>query len=192
MKYLSVSKYIPDIPNISKYIPKVIPRHIAVSIVLAVFVAVLGGRLVWSSWVGSTPAFSIQLPDEVHSTTYSLEDGQEMVVYENADATIGFQVFTMPVTGPLPTTVEELWNEMPDLTVTDLETSVIDGRDAITFYSQDPDIGETFEVWFVHDGLLYQVMTYRHLETWLTDILQTWQFRSVASPNPVSLLLPHR
>lgn len=45
------------------------------------------------------------------------------------------------------------------------------------YASEDAAIGATYEVWFVHDGLLYQVMTYRDLDDWFTQILNTWQFR---------------
>ena len=36
--------------------------------------------------------------------------------------------------------------------------------------------GGTITMWFVKDGMLYQVTTFDQLDTWLLDILRTWQF----------------
>ena len=32
------------------------------------------------------------------------------------------------------------------------------------------------EVWFIHGGYLYEVTTYKELDTWLGSIMQTWKF----------------
>jgi hypothetical protein len=32
------------------------------------------------------------------------------------------------------------------------------------------------EIWFIHDGFLYEVTTYKELDSWLATIMQTWQF----------------
>jgi hypothetical protein len=32
------------------------------------------------------------------------------------------------------------------------------------------------EVWFIKAGHLYEVATYKALDTWLAQIVQTWQF----------------
>jgi hypothetical protein len=32
------------------------------------------------------------------------------------------------------------------------------------------------EIWFIHGGFLYEVTTYKQLDSWLTPIMQTWQF----------------
>jgi hypothetical protein len=37
-------------------------------------------------------------------------------------------------------------------------------------------MGDTREVWFIKGGFLYEVTTYKQLDTWLAQILQTWQF----------------
>jgi hypothetical protein len=44
------------------------------------------------------------------------------------------------------------------------------------FFSQNPVMGETREVWFIKDGYLYEVTTYRELDSWLSQIMATWQW----------------
>jgi hypothetical protein len=51
------------------------------------------------------------------------------------------------------------------------------GEPGISFVQlQSPDVGKTYEVWFVHQGTLYEVATYAERAATLTDILATWTF----------------
>ena len=36
--------------------------------------------------------------------------------------------------------------------------------------------GASREVWFVHKGFLYEVTTYKALDSWLASIMLTWKF----------------
>jgi hypothetical protein len=53
---------------------------------------------------------------------------------------------------------------------------MIDGTQATMFYGTNAIMGDTREVWFIKGGLLYEVTTYQQLDTWLAQIMQTWQF----------------
>ena len=44
------------------------------------------------------------------------------------------------------------------------------------FYGSNSIMGDTREIWFISAALLYEVTTYKQLDTWLTPILQTWHF----------------
>jgi len=37
-------------------------------------------------------------------------------------------------------------------------------------------VGDTSEVWFIHAGYLYGVITYKVLDSWLAEIMKTWVF----------------
>lgn len=37
-------------------------------------------------------------------------------------------------------------------------------------------MGDTRELWFIHNGYLYEVATYKTLDAWLAGIMQMWQF----------------
>jgi hypothetical protein len=52
----------------------------------------------------------------------------------------------------------------------------IDGVPAVAFESESGDIGETQEIWFIKNGYLFEVTTYRPLADDLSAIMQTWKF----------------
>ena len=53
---------------------------------------------------------------------------------------------------------------------------VIDGTHATMFFGKNAIMGDTREVWFIHGAYLYEVTTYKELDTWLAAIMQTWKF----------------
>jgi hypothetical protein len=151
-------------------------------------VALTGGWLLWTNYASSitstqsanlyeAASFSVELPQDPSPLNRALEGVEYPLVFETSDGTAGFQVFTRPVNGPLPKTADELKEGLPELVIKDFTNTRVVAVDAISFFSYDADIGHTFEVWFVHRGLLYQVMTYAALDVWLTDLLKTWRFR---------------
>ena len=46
------------------------------------------------------------------------------------------------------------------------------------FYGSNSIMGDTREIWFISAALLYEVTTYKQLDTWLVPILRTWQFNA--------------
>jgi len=44
------------------------------------------------------------------------------------------------------------------------------------FFGNNDVMGDTREVWFIHGGYLYEVTTYKPLETLLSQIIQSWTF----------------
>jgi hypothetical protein len=40
----------------------------------------------------------------------------------------------------------------------------------------DAGVGQTREIWFIHNHFLFEVMTYKELDSWLNQILATWRF----------------
>lgn len=51
-----------------------------------------------------------------------------------------------------------------------------DGVRALIFTSSDPFFGELREVWFLHEGYLFEVTTYLELDEWLAGTMRTWHF----------------
>jgi hypothetical protein len=47
---------------------------------------------------------------------------------------------------------------------------------ATAFYGSNSAMGDTREIWFIRGGFLYEVTTYKELDTWLATIMLTWQF----------------
>jgi hypothetical protein len=58
----------------------------------------------------------------------------------------------------------------------DPTTISVDGVKALAFHGFDDGLGDTYEVWFIKDGFLYEVLTYKELERELNLILATWRF----------------
>ena len=58
----------------------------------------------------------------------------------------------------------------------DAQDIAVDGMPAKSFFGYNDQMGDTREVWFIHGGFLYEVTTYKPLDTWLTAILQSWKF----------------
>jgi hypothetical protein len=44
------------------------------------------------------------------------------------------------------------------------------------FFGSNSVMGDTREIWFIHGSFLYEVTTYKELDSWLAPIMQTWQF----------------
>jgi len=44
------------------------------------------------------------------------------------------------------------------------------------FFGKNLIMGDTQEVWFIKNGFLYEVTTYKELDQWLAGIMKTWKF----------------
>jgi hypothetical protein len=58
----------------------------------------------------------------------------------------------------------------------DPQDVVVDGARATLFTGYNTIMGDTREVWFIKDGFLYEVMTYKPLDAWLGQMMQGWKF----------------
>src|SRR3989344_2781365 len=84
-------------------------------------------------------------------------------------------IFTIPGRRP-PEGSRESLRDVPSGVREDLKGFSINGISATSFYSKSLELGDTWEIWFIREGYLYEITTFRGLETWLGDILSTWQF----------------
>ncbi len=53
---------------------------------------------------------------------------------------------------------------------------LVDGAAATQFLSTNPVMGASRELWFLHGDFLYEVTASPSLDSWLLQIMQTWQF----------------
>ena len=53
---------------------------------------------------------------------------------------------------------------------------LVDGARGTKFYGYNTTLGDTRELWFIHNGFLYEVTTFKELDEWLGSIIQTWKF----------------
>ena len=108
--------------------------------------------------------------------TGTLNEGNEVIIAE--DDKFGFQIFIMPFDESRPITKERIWQDMPDMEINDSGEAMLDGAKTLVFYGYNEDIGETFEIWAVHKGKLYQIMTGKNAEELLIGILETWDWKN--------------
>jgi hypothetical protein len=123
--------------------------------------------------------FSFHYPRGYAGNEMPHGEGSETVLVEDpAHARQGFQVFTQPYDDAEPITDARIKQDQPDMTTENVAPFDVAGVPGISFVQfQTPDVGKTYEVWFVPDGTLYEVATYAERAALLHDVLSTWTFR---------------
>ena len=117
--------------------------------------------------------FSLFYPEKLAVKEYGGGGEPLTVVFESEDA--GFQVFVVPY-GRQDITPERLKMDIPSGVIKEPTDIVVAGVRGTMFWSENPVMGETREVWFINGGLLYEVTTYKALDAWLAGIMRTWRF----------------
>jgi hypothetical protein len=127
----------------------------------------------------AAPGFSFRYPGSFRVSELSHGEGSETVLVEDpAHARQGFQVFTQPFDDAEPLTDARIRQDQPDITMERVAPVDVAGEQGVSFVQfQTPDVGQTYEVWFVHQGTLYEVATYAPHAADLKAILATWTFR---------------
>ncbi len=119
--------------------------------------------------------FSLLYPDTLHATEYQEYSGALTVTFDDPNADQQFQIYVVSFGGK-QVSDEQFRQDAPSgvrLQPTDV---MIGGVHAPMFFSTNALLGDTREVWFIHGGYLYEVTTYKELDTWLADIMKTWKF----------------
>jgi len=129
--------------------------------------------------------FSLEYPKELKTESFLEKDGSEIILFKSDDLVnspkVGFQIFIIPFTGDGILTKERILRDLPNVFIEDfkpilLGTLTNKQQEAFLFWSRDPVLGKTREVWFTRGEYLYEITTYEHLDSWLAKILSTWRF----------------
>lgn len=116
--------------------------------------------------------FNIVLP--AGYTMTSPDDG----IYTIEDQTgTGMQISITAFDEPGPITEERIRQDLPDAVIDEPGQAKLDGELSFIFYGFDEDMGDTFEVWAVHGGKLYQIMGAKEQEKEIETILNTWKWK---------------
>ena len=119
--------------------------------------------------------FSVYYPPNLQLHTYHEDGGAFTVALQDPTTNAGFEVYVTPFSGTQIDAARFKLDE-PSGTFLDPTNVLIAGTRATMFFGSNPIMGDTREVWFIKDGLLYEVTTYKPLDAWLSQIMQTWQF----------------
>lgn len=129
----------------------------------------------WREYRSPAYRFALHHPPELTVTEHDESGGAITITFIDTTGGREFQIFILPY-AESEITKERIKLDIPSGVVKDETTVVIDGARGKAFYSQDPVLGETREVWFVREGALYEVTTHKPLAPWLDQILSTWRF----------------
>lgn len=119
--------------------------------------------------------FSFFYPEEMAVKEFDEGGGASAFIFENAKKGLGFQIFVVPYMGE-QVSEERFLRDVPSGIRKNPSDFYIDGVLATSFYSKGLELGETWEVWFIYNGFLYEVTTPKGLDSWLQSIMQTWKF----------------
>ena len=119
--------------------------------------------------------FSFSYPQALSVKTYDEGDGAQTFAFQSTSPVEGFQLFIVPYT-EAQVSQARFEKDEPSGVRNDPRAAVVGGASGAAFYGSDPMLGDTYEVWFIHGGYLYEVTTLKPLEDWLNTILTTWRF----------------
>ena len=123
--------------------------------------------------------FSFQYPKNFLLSSYPAVGGGTKIVVESSTGNKqGFQIAYWSFDESEPLTPERIKSDLPDLVMENIKNiKILNDLSALSFYSRDENIGHTFEIWFVYDQHLYQVMTYLEFSDQMQKILETIKFK---------------
>jgi hypothetical protein len=119
--------------------------------------------------------FSILHPEGLRINERAEGGRATTITFQNVEKGTGFQIFITPYEGT-QVSEDRFKQDIPSGVREKLEAVTIAGASGAAFYSEDAALGATREVWFVKDGLLYEVTTVKQLEKQLAEVLLTWDF----------------
>jgi hypothetical protein len=114
-------------------------------------------------------------PDDLTVSEQPGEDGSMVVLFLDQTTAQGFDIFIAPYDQPKITQATFLMDE-PSGVMNDPQNITIDGVPATEFFSTNSVMGASREIWFLHGGFLYEVTAPQPLDSWLLQIMETWQF----------------
>ncbi len=119
--------------------------------------------------------FGLLYPKDLSVKEYVERDGAMTVTFDNAQTNQGFQIYVTPYKEK-QITEARFKLDQPSGVYKEPTDVMVDNTRATMFFGQNSVMGDTREVWFIRGGYLYEVTTYKELDTWLASIMQTWKF----------------
>lgn len=125
--------------------------------------------------------FSFNYPSNIKTSNFNEGDGEQILF--QGDNNEWFQIYITPWDEEGDITAERIKQDLPDIVITSPQKAILGpkqkegiGPHALIFYSKDSSLGDTREVWFVRNGNLYQITTYKKLDTMIGQILSSIVF----------------
>lgn len=119
--------------------------------------------------------FTLLYPNTLGVREYKEKDGSFSVTFEEPTGQKGFQIYVTKYASE-QITRERFLLDSPSGVMNEPTDVLIDGVRGTMFFGRHSLMGETREVWFIKNGYLYEVATYKELDSWLAGIMATWKF----------------
>jgi len=142
-----------------------------------------------SEYISTKYGFSFNYPQDFTVAEFGEGEDGDTIMVQKQGSKDAFQIFISPFDEPGPLTKERVLEDLPDMVIKNPEQRVLkNGAKALIFFSEEPSLGEIREIWFiypvsgadsngVHNGYLYQISTYKELDSLVAKILETWKFQ---------------
>ncbi len=119
--------------------------------------------------------FSLFYPEALSVSERDEGGGARTITFQNLKSIEGFQIFIVPYTDAQVSAARFKKDEPSGVRLNATDRTV-DSAVASSFYSTNQALGDTREVWFVHDGYLYEITTLKALDSWLDPVISSWKF----------------
>ena len=129
----------------------------------------------WRGHENTAFRFALHYPQELSVREYKEAGGAMSATFENPATGEGFQIYVTPYSETQITKERFLLDLSSGVMKEPTDILIGDVRGTM-FFSKNSIMGETREVWFINNGFLYEVVTYKVLDSWLATIMQTWKF----------------
>lgn len=127
--------------------------------------------------------FSFYYPKGFLASSFQDSGGQTVLV-QSQGSKEGVQIFAFPFEEEGPITIQRIKKDLPDLKTENIKTVIvgnlqdsnIKGEEAISFESRSETNEQTYEIWFLHNNVLYQLTTLVDNKKLIDEIVKTWKF----------------
>jgi hypothetical protein len=129
----------------------------------------------WRTYRDPRYHFMLFYPNGLQVRAFEDRGSASTITFQDDRRGLGFQIFVAPY--PEPQVSEARFRLDAPSGVREEPTTVsVDGATGAAFYGKDAALGDTREIWFIKDGLLYEATAPKAQEKWLQDIIATWKF----------------
>jgi len=125
--------------------------------------------------------FSLNFSSDMKNSNFVEGEGEQILFQD--DTGKWFQIYITPWDEGDNLSVSRIKEDLPNLPIENPQEVILGheqkdgvGPRALIFWSRQDGLGETREVWFVQQGFLYQITTFKRLDTFLAETLATLTF----------------
>jgi len=132
----------------------------------------------YSTYASIPYHFSLSYPNDLAVKEYDEGDGAQTITFQDVhspEQASGFELFVTPYSGSQVTQDRFLGDE-PSGVRNNVQSVSVDGASGAAFESLNATLGDTYEIWVIHGGFLYELTTLKALAPLLNTVAAAWKF----------------